>query len=214
MINIQTIVGVLSGSLATLAIKELINQFNKKQEFNRELKKLTYEKKLEKAENAIAYYWTYSNKVVEQKKSFELILSIVDKIEDSDKDIQIIYDLLKKNSDALAELSGGKYSSINAIHLYFDLEESDKWNEKDISDLLQALSETKSIDNEISFWLSWYNKAIADGDEKLADIYWEKSKEALPRYKIALQKYIDSVEKNKLAINSIIANIKTQLKRY
>lgn len=74
MIDINILTGILGGSLATLVAKEILNQINKRQDFTRELKKVTYIKKLEKAENAIAFYWTYLNKVTEMKKSLEFVI--------------------------------------------------------------------------------------------------------------------------------------------
>ena len=214
MIDTNTIVGLLGGSLITIIIKEILNQFNKRQDFSRELKKITYERKLEKAENAIAFYWTYLNKIIESKKSFEVIIEALEEIDETDKDIEIIGDLLKKNGQAIIDLTTDKYSQINAIHLYFDLEEKDKWNETDLFDLIQNLSETKSIDNEIIFWLNLHSNALNSGDSKQADIYWNKTIEILPNYIKSLQKFIASVEKNQMALNSIILNIKKQLKRY
>jgi hypothetical protein len=65
-IDINTISAFLTGSIATLVIREIINQINRKVDFNRDLTKIAYQKKLEKAENAVAYYWTYLNKAIEE----------------------------------------------------------------------------------------------------------------------------------------------------
>jgi|ERR1035437_52518 tetratricopeptide (TPR) repeat protein len=214
MIDTNILIGLLSGSLATLVAKEIINQINKHQDFTRDLKKITYIKKLEKAENAIAFYWTYLNKVTEMKKSLEFVIKAVNEIEENDRDIQIIQEILNKNGQAITDLSGEKYSNINAIHLYFDLEDTEKWNENDIEKLLQSLSETKSIDNEIKFWTDLSDTSKKANDTAQADIYWTKAIELLPTHVASLQNFIDCLERNKNASYGIVQSIKKQLKRY
>ncbi|TWI77944.1 hypothetical protein IQ13_4186 [Lacibacter cauensis] len=214
MIDINTLVGLLSGSLATLIIKEAINVFNKQQDFNRELKKITYLKKLEKAENAIAFYWTYLNRVTEMKKSFEVLIKAINELDENDYDVEIILEVINNTSQRLAELSSDKYSSINAIHLYFDLDDNDKWNENDIESLLKSLAEIKSIDNEINFWMDLHNNANNANDTPKADIYWNNAIGLFPTYVKSLQSFIDTIEKNKKASYAVVHSIKKQLKRY
>jgi tetratricopeptide (TPR) repeat protein len=214
MIDINTITGILGGSLATLIVKEILNQINKRQDFKRELKKLTYIKKLERAESAIAYYWTYLGKVTEMKKSLEFIIKAVNEMDEKAYDIEIIQQTMHNTGLAITELSGEKYSNINSIHLYFDLENIDKWNEKDLENLLKSLSETKALDNEIKFWIDLYNNANKVNDFKQADLYWNKALEILPGYISSLQNFIDSIERNKLAIHGIVQKIKGELKMY
>ena len=214
MIDINTLIGFTSGTIGTLIIKEAINQLNKNQDYIRELKKHTYTKKLEKAENAIAFYWTYLHKVTEMKSSLEFVIKVVNEIEESDKDIDIIQDLIKKTGNSIQELASEKYSSINAVHLYFDLDYNEKWNENDVASLLLSLSETKSIDSEIHFWNELYENSDKIGDNKNADFYWGKSLELLPSYVTSLQNFIDCIDKNKNAVDSIIKAIKFQLKKY
>src|SRR6266700_3475358 len=127
MLDINTITGFLSGTLATIVVKAVINNFDKKQDFNREIKKIIYVKKLEKAEKAVAFYWTYLNRVIEIKKSFEVIITAINELDEKDNDMQVIQDTINKNRSMLSELSTEKYLDINSIHLYFDLEDEEKW---------------------------------------------------------------------------------------
>ena len=214
MIDINTLVGLLGGSLVTLIAKEVLNQINKRQDFTRELKKITYTKKLEKAENAIAFYWTYLDKVTEMKKSLEVVIKAIQELDEKDYDIEIIQEVINKTGQALTDLSGDKYSNINAIHLYFDLEDTAKWNENDIENLLKSLAETKSIDNEIKFWTDLHDNANKVNNTQQAEIYWDKAIELLPIYVNSLQHFIDCIEKNKKASYAIIQSIKRQLKQY
>ncbi|RZJ97804.1 MAG: hypothetical protein EOO46_25310 [Flavobacterium sp.] len=214
MFDINILIGILSGSLATLVVKEVINQINKRQDFTRELKKITYIRKLEKAENAIAFYWTYINRVIEMKKSLEVVVKAVHELEEKENDIQIIQEVLNKTGQAITDMSGEKYSSINSIHLYFDLEDLEKWNEIDIESLLKSLAETKSIDNEIKIWTDLHDNSLHVNDRNQADIYWNRAIELLPEYVNSLQNFIDGLEKNRKATYAMIQAIKKQLKQY
>jgi hypothetical protein len=71
--NQEIIIGLLSGSLGTLILKELFNQYNKRKDFDRELTKFIYERKIDAAEKAISFYSSYMNRIVEIKQSFEVI---------------------------------------------------------------------------------------------------------------------------------------------
>ncbi len=214
LVEYNGIIGFLGGSLLTLAIKEIINQINKKQDFARELTKSTYLRKLEKAENAIAYYWTYLNKIVELKKSLQVIIQAVNELEEKNNDTQIILRILEQNSKVLVELAGDKYSDINSVHLYFELEDSEKWGEQDIELFLKALTETKSVDNDIQFWSTLYNNHQSRNETQKADFCWNKAVELFPNYVSSLQKIIDILERNRVASYSMITKLKSQIKRY
>jgi len=51
------VLGFLSGSLATEIVREIFRFLTLGHEFKKKLQKLTYERKLQKAENAIAYHY-------------------------------------------------------------------------------------------------------------------------------------------------------------
>ncbi len=207
--DLKIIIGLLSGSLATLLIKEVFNQINRKVDFNRDLKKLMFTRKIEKAEKAVSVYSTYLNAIIEMKKSLEVILKALK--EDNDIDISIIGGILNQHSLNLTELMKNSYPESNAVHLYFELEDLEKWNENDISNFLENLSETKYKDNDIQFWLNIYNSHLDKGEKDKADFYWNKIQEMLPAYAESLQKVVDSLEKNRLAVHELIKNIKKQL---
>jgi hypothetical protein len=210
-IDINTISAFLTGSLATLVIREIINQINRKVDFNRDLTKIAYQKKLEKAENAVAYYWTYLNKAIEVKKSIETIHKALNEIDETELDVEIVCETLTQNSKILADLAGDKYFSINAVHLYFDLEDEKSWSEEDLGKLYDCIAEMKYRDNDVQFWMSLHNSHI-DNDEQLAENYWTEMKKVLPDYLAALQKFTDLLEKNRQATYLIIKKIKQQIK--
>lgn len=207
--DLKIIIGFLSGSIGTLLIKEIINQINKKLDFNRELKKLTFTRKLEKAEKAVSFYSNYLNTITEMKKSFEVILKTLK--EDSDLDITIIQEILNQHSGNLTEIMKTSYPEACAAHLYFELDDSTNWNENDIFDFFENLAETKTKDNDIQFWLNIYNSHLEKGENDKAELYWQKVEETLPDYSISLEKVVNSLEKNRKAIYENIKKIKSQL---
>ncbi|TDK41826.1 hypothetical protein [Algoriphagus formosus] len=207
--DLNIIIGLLSGSLATLLIKEVFNQINRKVDFSRDLKKLTFERKLDKAEKAVSFYSTYLNTIIEMKKSYEVILKTLN--EDKDLDISIVENIINQHSNNLTKLMKNSYPEANTAHLYFDLEDLEKWNESDISDLLENLSETKFKDNDIQFWLDIYNSHLEKGEKEKADFYWDKIEESLPSYSKSLQKVVDSLERNRNAVYQLIKTVKEQI---
>lgn len=213
MIDNTALIGFLSGSLMTILIKEVINQINKKQDFDRKIKKITYTRKLEKAENAVAFYWTGLARVTEIKKSFEVIVTAINELNDKGNDLQVVQEILNKNGQALSELSIQKFYEINSVHLYFDLDDKGNWNEDDTGILIKSIAETKSIDNDIKFWIELYDNYKNQQDFQRAEQCWNKAIEILPTYVSHIQKVIEIYEKNKNASLSVINALKKQIKK-
>lgn len=209
--DFTTISAFLTGSLATLIIREIFNQINKKIDFSRDLKKITYSKKLEKAEKAVAFYWTYTSKVIEVKKSVETIQKALNEVDDTQLDIEIVSSTLAQNAKTLEDLSGDKYFDINAVHLYFDLEDEKSWNEEDVGKAYDCIAEMQYRNNDVQFWLTASN-AQTGKDEGLEEYFWNEMKKCLPGYLESLQNYIDLLEKNKQTTNDMIKKIKKQIK--
>lgn len=210
----ETLIGLLGGSLGTIIIKEILNRINKTTEFNRDLFKVTYLRKLDKAENAIAFYYNYQNKVIEMKKSVEFVSNALKELDEKDYDITIIMNILEQTGKSLIDLTSDKYYDINSINLYFELEDKETWNETDLYDFLKSISETKSIDVDIQRWLDLHNSYLEQGDQGNADYYWEKALELIPSYLESIDVMIKMLEKNRVATQSLIQKIKSQLKRY
>lgn len=210
-LDLNTLIGFLSGSFLTLIVKELINQFNKKQDFKRDIFKITYSRKLEIAEKAIAFYWTYLNQIISLKSSFQVLIQIIKEIEVKDNDFEVIQGVLEQNSKTLSELSGEKYFDVNSVHLYFNLEDKDKWNDKDNDLFVKSLAEIGAIDNDIQILLSLHNNHLINQENQQADFFWNKAMKLLPTYINLLEKVIFILEKNKVASNDMILKLKNQL---
>ncbi|KIA82567.1 hypothetical protein OA84_10410 [Kaistella solincola] len=96
--EINAIVGFLSGSIATIILNQIFNYFNKRTEFDRELKKIKFVRTLEISEKAVAYYYTYFTKVNEIKKSIDKLSSSLKKLDNSQDGLEGIQKLIETNS--------------------------------------------------------------------------------------------------------------------
>lgn len=212
-IDLSMLSAFLSGSAITLLIREVINQINRKVDFDRDLEKMTYQRKLQKAESAVAYYWTYLDKAILIKSSIQIIRRALQEIDETQLDFDVIAEALEKNSNALNDLAGDKYFDINGIHLYFDLKDDESWSEEDLGKLSSCIAEIKYRENEVQYWLSLHENSINNKDHRLEDHYWSEMKKVLPAYVVTLENYITLLEKNKLATHLVINKIKKQLRR-
>ncbi|ELR73517.1 hypothetical protein C900_04369 [Fulvivirga imtechensis AK7] len=209
-ITLSSIVGFLGGSLLTLIVKEVLNQINKKIDYNRDLNKITYQRKLQIAENAIAYYWTYLNKAIEIQKSVETLVKAAEN-EESEQDIDFIEQMLVKNSQLMEELGSHKYYDINSIHLYFDLDDSDKWNEEDLTNLYECLAEARFHNINLQEWLKIHNHSNENHNDQGAEHAWSQIELILPKYTNSLKSFADILKRNRVAMLASINKIKEDI---
>jgi tetratricopeptide (TPR) repeat protein len=207
--DLDVIIAFLTGSVGTLIIKEAFNFINRKIDFNRELEKQKFIRKLDRAEEAMSVYFTYLTNLVEIKKSFELVIKSTH--EDSELDVSIIQNILNQNSSNLTSLIKDHFPKANAVHLYFDLEDEDNWSENDYLELLESLADVKDKDEEIQYWLNLYNSYLEKGEKERAENYWKEVEKVTIIYSESLKKLVTILEKNKVAIYSIIRELKKQL---
>jgi len=180
-------------------------------EYNRQIRKLQFERKLDAAEKAIGFYSSYIGTIIEIKISLEVILNALK--EDRDIDVAIIQSVLDQNSLNLTDLMKRGHVDSNTVHLYFDLEDKNLWDEDDIYKFIETLSEVKYIDNDIQFWIDLYNHHLEKGEDKEAEIFWKKAQDLLGPYSKSLEKLVDSFQSNKQAVKILIDRVKTQVSK-
>jgi hypothetical protein len=213
-IDASTIIGFLSGSLATIILKFILDQITNKQVFNREIAKIIFTKKLQIAENAVAYYYAFLSKIIELQKSLELTVKVLNDIEKTDKDLAAIMEIIQKNGSFISELSSEKYTHINAVHLYFDFNENDKLHETNLEKTLEILADIGDINNEILYWNQLENEAIKEEKSQDIQFYWEQILKCIPRYVSQINNFISSLEESKKSIKILIHIIKKNAKYY
>lgn len=126
-ISQTSIIGFLGGSLLTLAIKEIINWFTKRMEYQREIRKLTYVRKLDVAEKIMAHYIVYVQRL-------GVIKILLDEWVEQLKKLNVIglnqmNDYLAKYGKELEELDKLSLDNRNAAYLYFDIDHLVQWAE-------------------------------------------------------------------------------------
>ena len=207
----ELIIGILTGSLGTIFIKELINQLNKKIDFDRDLTKYVYQKKIEAAEKAMAFYSTYLNLIVEIRESFRVIKKSIE--DEAQVDFELLQQLIDINSNHLKTLFEKSYSEINAVNLYFDLSDEEDWNESDIQEMYSNLAEVKMRDTEILTLSNLLTQHEKNGEDELVEHYADRIEGTLSEYLASLEKLINSYSRNKTAIDSTILKLKKQIKK-
>ena len=210
--TIQSIIGFLSGSLVTLVIREIINQYNRKQDFEREIRKLIYVRKLEVAEKAIAVYYTYKSISSTISTSHEFLIETFHKFSEGESDVMFIKEIIERNQKALFQLSTEKFLDINNVHLYFDLEDETKWSDKDSSDLLTAIGHLRSMDSDLIFWNDLYSRH-QESNPTLAQTYLNQAMDLVPDYLNLLKRYLEVFQKNITAVSSMVTSLKEQVKK-
>ena len=206
----NTIIGLLTGSLATLLIKGLIEYLSKKTEHKRELFSITYQRQLELAEKATSYYYTYFSQIQHTKKAIQSLIKATN--DDSELDADMLGGIVKDCGASLTKLETENFHQINAIHLYFELDNVQDWNEQDVSELLENAAVATFKSNEIMNWTNALESLDENSESDEEEYYTNKIKEALPGYTSSLQKFVDSLEKNKNAIYKTINELRRQLK--
>lgn len=204
----DVIIGFLTGSLLTEIIRESIRLFIKGIEYKKDLGKLTYERKLQVAEKAMAYYYTFYERMIHVKKSYEMFAKLLEKAE---PDTELIEETIEMNSEWLGELNDNKYIDVNSVYLYFDLDHKDYFGEKDTGRLSEAKVEATLMKEEIDHWLSLYNDFF--NDKEKATLFYSKAMDLVGELKEKLKEIILLMSKNQESHRKILNLIKAQMQR-
>ena len=205
----DAIIGFLSGSLLTEVVREMLRIFSHKFDLRKDLRKHTYERKLQVAEKAMAYYYTFYERMIHMKKAYEMYAKLWEKTE---PDTEFIEQIIEHNSKWLEELNGDKYIDINSVWLYFDLNHQDSFGETDTGMLSEARVEATLLKEEVEHWFELYNDFF-DDDEK-RPLFYAKAKEKVGELKEKLKKIILLMNKNQESHFKILNLIKEQMQSY
>lgn len=212
-ISPEIVSAFLSGSIGTVVLREVISIFTKRQEHRRLLQRITYERKLELAEKAIGFYWGYQNKVAVLKQSMELMLHAIEK-QNSEIDFDMLQNNIRSAGREISIIDHSLQSEVNAANLYFDLDNSEKWSEGDLRDLMESMASTKHFDNQIGSLFELQKSCAENGNHTQAEHYGKQILTMLPHYTKSLSTTIDLFEKNQTASSDFVRKIKKQLKQY
>jgi len=204
------VLGFLSGSLATEIVREIFRFLTLGHEFKKKLQKLTYERKLQKAENAIAYHSTWYERLNELKASY---LAYINAIEDITFNNDKIQHILEINSSLLGELSHSKYLDINAFYLYFDIKDNESiFSEEDATAFIQTLKDIEKMEDRIKMVVKMAkqeNITITQELQCLFDAY-----KLSRNFATGLKGLIVIIDKHLDSITATIKDLKEQMKKY
>lgn len=214
-IDYASIAGLLGGSLGTLLITAIINHFTKIGDHKRELIKLTYLRRLEIAENGVAFYSNYQYNIVQMRNALESIIAVVKELErDKDYDdfeIGIIQTLMTDISNKIALMFENNALEVQSVNLYFEFASSTKFS---LSDFYNALGRAKSLDSKIEMFNNLASHEYDKGDSIAGDEYMRKGLDLLPQYIVELQKIIDILVFDSDQAQAVVKSIKSQIKVY
>jgi hypothetical protein len=205
----DVIIGFLSGSLATEVVREIFHFFTRGYEHKRDLQKLTYQRKLQKAENAMAFYFTYYERVVEIKHAYEVYIKELDEIS---LDTEAIENIIDKSQQLLEDLNHDKHLNIKSIYLYFDFEDDSDWKEEDAAMITQALVDAAKVQEQIRTYMQLGYKE--DNTEEQIQKYWLKAIDIMPELVEHLKRIVKLLEKSQEYMRGTLNNIKRQMKMY
>lgn len=217
-ITLLQISAFLGGSLGTIIVKSIIDHFTKRSEHRRLLEKLTYEKKLKVAEDAIGFYSHYRYNVVQMKSGLTAIHEIVSLVKENKDfpniDLNIIQENLLGIGAMLKDMFGQKYQDTLVMNLYFDFSDNKYFETENLIKFNTALGTTKAIDQEIGFWNNLANSEYEKGNNDLGDSYFEKGTGLMENYGNSLKNVIDLLDADAEGSDEVIKAIKSQIKIY
>jgi hypothetical protein len=187
----------------------LLHVFTRKYDLRKDLSKYTYERKLQVAEKASAYYYTFYERIVHVKKSYQMYAKLVENLE---PDTSLIEETIDMNSEWLGLLNDDKYIDINSVYLYFDLEHKDHFGEKDAGRLAEVQMEATLIKEKIDYWLNLFNEHIEDQDKAIE--YYSNATELMEGLLTKLDEIIELITKHQESYRLNLNLIKEQMKRY
>lgn len=209
----QQIAALLSGSIGTLIIKSGIDYFGKRTEHNRLLEKITFEKKLEVGESAIAFYSYYKYNVIQMQKNLEVLCIFGDKIsngEEVDFDSDGFEKKLNSVGLIITELFSSKYQDVLKMNLYYEFPDEDNSGDNLLT-FFTALGEVRGMSNSIEFWIKESNKA-QNSNDNLSQQYWNEVLSLFPNYVKGIREVIRLIKIDIIGSDKVIKSIKSQIK--
>lgn len=219
--NYEQISAFLGGTVGTLIVKGISDYYSKNRDHKQHLQKLSYERKLEVGEAAIAFFSYYRYNVINMRSGLKATINAIEHFfNSSDDDTGIITDLTDIQASmvrvgvAINEMFGNKYQEILAMNLYFDFPDSNDSMGENITAMFTAIGQAKATDNDIAFFMKQSDDAESAGNEEAHKSYYQYVLSLLPGYKDQIDTILKMLEQDVVNTVSNINSIKKQLKIY
>lgn len=189
---------ILSGTVATIVLKGIVDYCQKRVDFKREIKRAIYTKKLDAAEDVMkALFQSY--------QSILLIITAIDNLLNKDMDRELFDRILE---DSFKFIEEGESSLItSSAHLYFSLEDDNLWSLDDQKNFFEVCSNIKILGDEIQFYEKELEKIKGKDYEKEVSRIETEFREPLIR---EFRKLAELLHKNSKAISKRIQIIRTE----
>ena len=218
----EQISAFLGGTVGTLIVKGISDFYSKNKDHKQHLQKLSYERKLQVGEAAIAFFSYYRYNVVSMRSGLKAVIDAIasynfHSLEGDDgvsTDITEIQASMTRVGLTITELFGSKYQEILSMNLYFDFPDSKESMGENITAMFSAIGQAKATDNDIAFFMKQADDAEGNGDMPAYNNYYQYALSLLPGYKSQIEIILKMLEQDVINTVSNINTIKSQLKIY
>lgn len=216
----EEISAFLGGTVGTLIVKGISDFYSKNRDHKQHLQKLSYERKLEVGEAAIAFFSYYRYNIVNLRSGLKAAIDTIESMTANDDENGILTDLtgieasMVRVSAAIDEMFGNKYQEILSMNLYFNFPASNTSMGENITEMFTAIGQSKATDNDIAYFIKQSNDAEAEGNIEGRNYYYQYALSLLPAYKAQIETILEMMEQDVVNTVSNINTIKSQLKIY
>jgi hypothetical protein len=209
-INQEVLSGVLSGSLATLILKGIIDAVTSRVEHKRALGKELFIRKLNAAEKTTAFYTVYLSKSAEMRMGYRAFIELLrdDSIE---RNGDVIEEILSKASKTAEELATARAIEISVANLYFDLSNAKDWSDHDYGKLIDLISSIHFLSSTSSDLLKKLQGHVSRGEQQRAVKCNEELDKISSRMAEDLSRIVALLDKECVAIERALKVLKSQL---
>lgn len=201
-ISQETIIGFLTGTVATIILKGIVDFFQKRVEFKRELKKSLYDKKLDAAEEAV-------KAMFQNVQSATTIVNAIKNVLERDMDGELFEQIWEAYFKIIEQ---GESSLLNSTaSMYFQLENPELWSNEDQQNLFDVYSKIKILGEEIQIYEDELDKH-QENDKVYNELENYIENELRVKAKEELGKLKELLEKNSNAQLAAIEKIKKEFK--
>lgn len=198
----ETIIGFLTGSLATGLVTKVLEMIQKSKEHKYSLEKAFFEKKLLAAEAVVAYWYGSSLMATNMATLFRL------SVDNENISQPIILSAQAELNNEMKKIQQIQSNAHFSFPLYFDLEDSFLWSGEAFEAYVSATSAAYIIANRIDNFTGGESQGASESGDA-AEI--AQLKEELF---IHIEKMVGAIETNKKLVSGLIRKAKLELKQY
>ena len=197
-----------------MLIKSDLDIYQKERDNKRQMQKLSYERKIQIAESAVAFYSHYRYNVVQLKSCYQTVLQFIEQIDDEGNipgfNMSLLFEHTQHISEVIKLMFGQAYKDVLSMNLYFDFSGSQYFKPENLLKMNTAVGKVKAIDTDIEFWNNQADIAYDAGNDELGDGYIKQGIELLPGYGESLKIVVELLDLDSKGAEELVATVKAQ----